>query len=85
MTDRLENFRAAYFVLQERVQVALRIQIGDLARLNHQRDEVLSFAQSAQQVHQLQSKNVAHLLTSNPPNSIQMYFPPMNMRRCRTA
>lgn len=50
MTDRLENFRAGYALLQERVRVALRVQLGDVHRLRAQRDEVLGFLNAADQV-----------------------------------
>lgn len=50
MANQLDNFRAAYAVLENRVQLSLRIQLGDLHRLQTQRDEVLHFQQSAEQV-----------------------------------
>jgi hypothetical protein len=50
MTDRLENFRAGYAVLAERVRVALRVQLGDESRLTGHRDEALNFLSSADPV-----------------------------------
>ncbi|KAJ7094476.1 hypothetical protein B0H15DRAFT_737069, partial [Mycena belliarum] len=49
MTDRLENFRAGYAGLEERVHIALRVQLGDVQRLHAQRDEALSFLDAAEQ------------------------------------
>lgn len=46
----LENFRAAYAVLEGRVQRALQIHLGDTTRLHEQRNQVLQFLQSAEHV-----------------------------------
>lgn len=49
----LDNIRAAYHVLSNRVNRALRTQIGDRQRLQEQRGEVLAFLASATQVRSL--------------------------------
>ena len=46
----LDNFRAAYYVLEERVIRALQTQLGDAARLGEQRTHALSLLQTAEQV-----------------------------------
>jgi hypothetical protein len=50
MSHQLDNFRAAYAVLENRVQLALRVQLGDQQRLEAQKNEVLHFLQAAEQV-----------------------------------
>ena len=49
----LENIQAAYCVVEERVQRALRVQLGDQTRLADQRQQVLLLLQSAEQVRRL--------------------------------
>lgn len=50
MADALNNIRSAYHVLTNRVETALRTQVGDSARLGLARTEVLSLAAAAEQV-----------------------------------
>lgn len=50
MADQLANLRAAYHVLAERVHIALRTQVGDRTRLQHQIDEATTFLAAADQV-----------------------------------
>ncbi|GBE86435.1 predicted protein [Sparassis crispa] len=52
MSQQLDNLRAAYHVLKERVNRALRTQLGDVGHLGEQRDQVLSFVAAAE-AHQL--------------------------------
>jgi hypothetical protein len=47
MADQLDNLRAAYHVLHERVARALRTQLGDSVRLGEQRAQALQLLQSA--------------------------------------
>ncbi|KAJ7721322.1 hypothetical protein B0H16DRAFT_1335416 [Mycena metata] len=53
MADPLSNLRAAYGVLETRVNRALRIQLGDTARLCLQRDEAFRLLESAEPHHNL--------------------------------
>ena len=46
----LNNLRAAYQVLSERVRVALRTQLGDQNRLESYMNEVRVYAESAERV-----------------------------------
>ncbi|KAJ7034172.1 hypothetical protein C8F04DRAFT_1260174 [Mycena alexandri] len=48
MADPLSNLRAAYGVLETRVNRALRTQLGDTARLRLQRDEAFRLLESAE-------------------------------------
>jgi hypothetical protein len=50
MADPLLNLRAAYLVLESRVNLSLRTQLGDTTRLRHQRDEAFRFLQAAEPV-----------------------------------
>jgi hypothetical protein len=50
MAGQLINLRSAYTVLEERVRISLRTQIGDATRLRQQRDEALLFLSAAEQV-----------------------------------
>jgi hypothetical protein len=50
MDAQLDNLRAAYKVLEDRVIRALRTQLGDSVRLGEQRSQVLQFLQSASMV-----------------------------------
>ncbi|KAJ7220272.1 hypothetical protein GGX14DRAFT_560077 [Mycena pura] len=49
MADPLSNLRTAYSVLESRVNLALRTQLGDTERLCLQRDEALRLLQAATQ------------------------------------
>lgn len=51
--QQLDNFRSAWHVLQERVRIALRTQVGDTQRLANVRSQALSLLQSAEQVRHL--------------------------------
>jgi len=51
MSEQLKNIRAAYLVLLDCVHLALRTQVGDVARLSQQRDEALRLLEAAEQVH----------------------------------
>lgn len=46
----LENLRAAYQVLNDRVIRALHVQLGDPERLQEKRDQALQFLSAAEQV-----------------------------------
>lgn len=48
--DILDHLRSAYSVLCDRVRVALRVQVGDEARLQHHVSEVASFANATEMV-----------------------------------
>ncbi|KAJ7741716.1 hypothetical protein B0H16DRAFT_1728491 [Mycena metata] len=48
MADPLSNLRAAYSVLETRINRALRTQLGDTARLRLQRDEAFRLLESAE-------------------------------------
>jgi hypothetical protein len=48
MLQQLKNLRAAYHVLENRVRVALRTQIGDVERLQQPRDQALLLLSSAE-------------------------------------
>lgn len=61
MSIQLNNLRTAYLVLEDRVRIALRTQLGDAARLNYQRDEALVFLASAKQVRILVKLYLSHL------------------------
>jgi hypothetical protein len=50
MPGQLDNLRAAYYVLEGRVRVALRTQVGDVERLRGPRDQALLLLASAEQV-----------------------------------
>jgi len=47
MASQLDNIRAAYRVLEDRVIRALRVQLGDSIRLGEQRSQALQLLQSA--------------------------------------
>ena len=49
MAGPLSNIRTAYSVLESRVNLALRTQVGDTERLRLQRDEALRLLQAATQ------------------------------------
>lgn len=61
MSIQLNNLRTAYLVLEDRVRIALRTQLGDAAHLNYQRDEALVFLASAEQVRVLVKLYLSHL------------------------
>lgn len=48
----VDNIRAAYHLLEERVVTALRTQLGDAARLANVRSQALSLLQTSQPVRQ---------------------------------
>ena len=48
--QQLDNFRSAYQVLQDRVHVAVRVQVGDVQRLDSIRQQVFTLLRSAEQV-----------------------------------
>jgi hypothetical protein len=48
--DPVENVRTGFRELGERVDRALRVQRGDLARIHAQRDEVRQFLQDVERV-----------------------------------
>ncbi|KAJ7900764.1 hypothetical protein B0H14DRAFT_3423373 [Mycena olivaceomarginata] len=48
MADPLSNLRAAYAVLETRVNLALRTQLGDTAQLRLQRDEAFRLLEAAE-------------------------------------
>ena len=50
MSDQLNNLRAAYRVLEDRVHRSLRTQLGDAVRLGEQCAQTLQFLQAAEQV-----------------------------------
>ena len=50
LVRQLDNFRAAYVTLEERVHRALRTQVGDAQRLSDIRAQALTFMQSAEEV-----------------------------------
>lgn len=50
MADQVRNLHIAYNGLEQRVQSALRVQLGDTARLRVTRDEVLAFLAAAEPV-----------------------------------
>jgi hypothetical protein len=50
MVDVLTNLQSAYLVLCDRVKIALRTQLGDEARLQHQISEVGLFANAVEMV-----------------------------------
>ncbi|EDR10741.1 uncharacterized protein LACBIDRAFT_324608 [Laccaria bicolor S238N-H82] len=50
MSEQLKNIRAAYLVLLDRVHLALRTQLGDVARLSQQRDEAVRLLEAAEQL-----------------------------------
>ena len=52
-TNPLDNFRAAYVTLNDRVIRALRTQLGDAARLGDQRSEALLLLQRANEARAL--------------------------------
>lgn len=47
MSVQLSNLRSAYLVLQDRVRIALRTQLGDAERLKQQKEEVTIFMTAA--------------------------------------
>jgi hypothetical protein len=49
MSNQLDNLRAAYRVLEDRVIRSLRTQMGDAVRLGEQRSQALQFLQAAEQ------------------------------------
>ena len=50
-TDRRVNhLRSAYWALADRVRTAIHTQMGDRARLQHQKDEVLEVQRSLEEV-----------------------------------
>lgn len=49
----LTTLRQAYYELGRRVDIALHTQIGDHARLNEQKNEVMRLVASIEQVHTL--------------------------------
>ena len=46
----MDNFRAAYVILEQDVSRSLHTQVGDAARLGEQRDRALRFLANAEQV-----------------------------------
>jgi hypothetical protein len=50
MADLINNLRAAYRVLEDRVIRSLRTQLGDAVRLGEQRAQAMQFLQAAEQV-----------------------------------
>lgn len=48
--QQLDNFRSAWRILQERVRVTVRIQVGDAQRIALIRAQALSLLESAEQV-----------------------------------
>jgi len=50
MADPINNLRAAYRVLEDRVIRSLRTQLGDAVRLGEQRAQAMQFLQAAEQV-----------------------------------
>jgi len=50
MSEQLKNIWAAYLVLLDHVHLALRTQVGDVARLSQQCDEALCLLEAAEQV-----------------------------------
>ena len=48
--DQLSNLRIAYRILEDRVEHALRTQVGDHQRLGFIRDDVLKFSLSIDEV-----------------------------------
>ena len=48
--QQLNNIRAAFYELEDRVHIALHTQLGDAYCLEKQRDEVLKLAAAASQV-----------------------------------
>ena len=48
--QQLNNIRAAFYELEDRVHIALHTQLGDAYQLEKQRDEVLKLAAAASQV-----------------------------------
>lgn len=61
MSDRLDHLRAASIVLQDRVHTALRVQVGDVARLQTQIDEVFAYRAAAEQVSEELSRRLTLL------------------------
>ena len=53
MSTQRDNLRASYAELLQRVNIALRTQVGDATRLGHTRAEVLSLRAAAAQVRSL--------------------------------
>lgn len=50
MDERLNNLRRAYHELSNRVNIALRTQVGDTQRLNEVRAQAVSLGAAADQV-----------------------------------
>jgi hypothetical protein len=46
----LDNIRLGYRILEDRIQTALRTQLGDAERLAGHRDEALRFIEMCEQV-----------------------------------
>lgn len=73
MVNILDNLRAGYGVLCERVRIALRTQVGDENRLQHQIGEVGHFANAIEIVCRYHS----HLgFPLNQAHSMQMLYLP---------
>lgn len=49
-STQLDNIRAAYSELLQQVNVALRTQVGDVARLQEVRSRILALGRAADQV-----------------------------------
>lgn len=75
MSEQLKNIRAAYLVLLDPVHLALRTQLGDVARLSQQRDEALHLLEAAEQVHLFKFSHICEM-----PNTLVITasgpFPP---------
>ena len=82
----LDNLRAAYHVLTDRVNRALRTQIGDTQRLQEQKAEVLDFLASAAQVRNSLTDTVTVVLTSHSiPSNFQHQNSPHSSTVLRTC
>jgi hypothetical protein len=70
MADPLSNLRAAYAVLETRVNLALRTQLGDTAQLRLQRDEAFRLLEAAEPV----SRHICQLMLFSPSYSTDSSF-----------
>lgn len=73
MSDVLENIRGSYLILERRVQSALYTQLGDVAQLTGQREQVLRFFNTASQV-RIYVSSIFHRITTIKQH--QNLFPP---------
>ena len=71
MSEPLNNLRAAYHVLEGRVNRALRTQVGDVPHLEEQRVQALQLLHAAEQVRRSSlSSSCNTCLTHCPASSI---------------